>query len=314
MEVPITFLDKISQKTSLLLVKELSIGKVAVYKVFCFARRSNFTLKVFPKHPLGIFLYEKEKLLTRLSHPNIVQHIPMIFHKKDCNAILTEFFKNGDFFDMVTSGILTNSILVRTYFHKLINALEYMHSQGIAHLDLKLENLMLDSNFDLKIIDFDHAQFLQDKYVTSGGTSGYRAPEIKNNKCVNLAAADVFSAGVLLFTFRAKEFPFIEAEDPEGNNFNYYSTYTKNIKGFWEAKSKMKGCQYFSEDFIELVNGMVAKDPLKRLTIKQIKETKWYKGPVLDDGFLRIEMKARKERMEKERVANEKKHIGEESN
>jgi len=295
MEVPVTFLDKSSKKTSLILLKELAIGKIAVYKVCCLSRRAVYILKVFPKHSLGNFLYEKEKLLSRLSHPNIVHYIPMIMHKRDCNAILTEYLKNGDFFDLITAGALSNVILVRTYFHKLIKAIEYMHSQGIAHLDLKLENFMLDSDFNLKIIDFDHAQLIKDECVTSGGTINYRAPEVKNYECVDLAAADVFSAGVILYIFRAKEFPFMEEDDPEGKDLNRYSTYLKNRKDFWEMKIKKKGYQYFSEDFIELVDGMVTKDQLKRLTIKEIKETKWYKGPVFNDERLKTEMKLRKE-------------------
>lgn len=45
--------------------------------------------------------------------------------------------------------------IVRTYFHQLVDALEYLHKSGIAHLDLKPENIALGDKFMLKIMDFE---------------------------------------------------------------------------------------------------------------------------------------------------------------
>jgi serine/threonine protein kinase len=67
------------------------------------------------------------------------------------------------------------------YFKQLISALKYLHSEKqIAHRDLKLENIVLDSNFDLKICDFG----LASKYVSGQkldelvGTDTYMSPQI----------------------------------------------------------------------------------------------------------------------------------------
>jgi len=67
--------------------------------------------------------------------------------------------------------------LAKTLFLQLINGLEYLHGQGIAHLDLKLENLLLDSNFNLLIADFDGAYMRGDLEVRSKGARNYRDPE-----------------------------------------------------------------------------------------------------------------------------------------
>lgn len=67
-----------------------------------------------------------------------------------------EYAPNKDFFDaLMEIKVKFDDTLVRTYFHQLVSGVEYLHSHGIAHLDLKLENLMLGENFELKIIDFD---------------------------------------------------------------------------------------------------------------------------------------------------------------
>jgi len=72
--------------------------------------------------------------------------------------------------------------LCRTFFHQLIDGIEYLHSQNLAHMDLKLENLVLGDDFKLKIIDFDLAISLTDEkndQYGGAGTKNYRAPEVR---------------------------------------------------------------------------------------------------------------------------------------
>ena len=298
MEICVTFPELPSLKNSLIVDKKVGSGKFSVYKVHSPTHRENYALKVFPKNQTGITQYKKEKLMFGLNHPNIIQRIPMICHRNDFYALLTEFAKYGDFFELVTSGVLNNEVLVRTYFHQLIEGLEYIHSQGVTHLDLKLENLMLGSDFQLKIIDFDQAQLITDNIITSGGSQGYRAPEVRNGTCSDLAAADVFSAGVILYAFRAIEFPFIEMKNHDSGDYRCYSYFLKNNKGFWQKRAELKKSNtFFSPEFIQLVNSMLHPKPHRRATIQEIKGCKWYQGPILDAGALKAEMKANIEAM-----------------
>jgi len=59
-----------------------------------------------------------------------------------------------------------------------MSGLDYIHSKGIAHLDLKLDNLLIGSNYQLKIADFDLSYKVGDKRIVSDGSKHYRAPEI----------------------------------------------------------------------------------------------------------------------------------------
>jgi serine/threonine protein kinase len=69
--------------------------------------------------------------------------------------LVLELANGGDFFDLViTSGDCLTEKTARYYFKELIAAIEFLHKNGVIHRDLKLENLLLDKNYRLKIADF----------------------------------------------------------------------------------------------------------------------------------------------------------------
>ena len=128
-----------------------------------------------------------------------------------------EYFKHQTFFEAFNDyQVKFSEKMVRTYFRQLISGLEYLHNQHIAHLDLKLENIMLNDNFELKIIDFDLACHCKDKgqKIISQGTQNYRAPELRDKRVENYQVCDIYSAGILLFVFACDGIlPFIESDD-----------------------------------------------------------------------------------------------------
>lgn len=288
----ITYTDSSRKTEGLTILSQFKDCKLFVYEAYSSSRKTKCVLKLFPKTKFGVTQYAKEKLMFNLSHKNLIKRIPMICHDDRFYPLLTEHAQYGDFFNLVTKGYLVNEVIVRTYFHQLIAGLEYIHSQGVAHLDLKLDNILLGNDMQLKIIDFDQAQSTKDDVITSGGTVCYRAPEVIDGSCSEMTAADIFSAGVMLFAFLARQFPFTEKEDPTATNVNCYSTFVNNNEHFWTGKIKQRGKNIFSEDFMDLVNGMCNDDALERYTISQIKCSKWYRGPVLDDATLQTQMRA----------------------
>ena len=94
----------------------------------------------------------------------------------------------------------------------------YIHGNGVAHRDLKLENVLLDANFDLKIADFGFSGLLSGanstgKMKTICGTPGYYAPEIMKKEAYSGASVDFFNCGILLFQFVHRYTPFNQATD-----------------------------------------------------------------------------------------------------
>ena len=86
----------------------------------------------------------------------------------------------------------------------------------MVHRDLKLENILVDENLNLKVADFGFATYKKiGKLQSYRGTKTYMAPEIKEGKVYDGRKADMFSAGVILFIMVQGIFPFSEAKKSE---------------------------------------------------------------------------------------------------
>ena len=97
-------------------------------------------------------------------------------------------------------------------------ALSYLHGKGFTHRDLKLENILLEENFDVKIIDFGFSKEMDGVLTSKMGTAAYMAPEmLKKNPEYIGTDIDLFAAVVILFMLISKCPPFTDeasAKDP----------------------------------------------------------------------------------------------------
>ncbi|XP_066311026.1 CBL-interacting protein kinase 3-like [Miscanthus floridulus] len=121
-----------------------------------------------------------------VQHPNVVRLYEVMGSKTRIYVVL-EFVMGGELHDIIaTSGRLKEEE-ARRYFQQLINAVDYCHSRGVYHRDLKLENLLLDVAGNLKISDFGLSA-LSDQVKNDGllhttcGTPNYVAPEVIDDK------------------------------------------------------------------------------------------------------------------------------------
>lgn len=85
----------------------------------------------------------------------------------------------------------------------------YIHSKNVAHRDIKLENILIESKTGkLKIIDFGFCCYAQEKLKVFCGTPSYMSPEIVSKREYFGAPSDIWGCGVLLFTLLCGTFPF----------------------------------------------------------------------------------------------------------
>jgi len=292
MQVAVVFPSEPTTRHPMLFDKQIGQGKFKVYLVKNSALNAQYALKIFSRdYNLRHHYGQEKEAISRLDHPNVIKYVPILSHNFRMDIMLTEYTPNGDLFDFVTKGCLENEKLMRSYFCQLIEGLSYLHSQGIAHLDMKLENILLDVNFVLKIIDFDQAQSIANKKRHPSGTPNYRPPEVRNCTCEDFVAVDIYAAGVILFAFKASEYPFTESDDPNVDELADYDTFVDKNNQFWKEKAEKKGdSQFFSQDFIELVNGMLESDPKKRFSLEDVKNSKWFNGPTYTTEELKPEI------------------------
>jgi serine/threonine protein kinase len=148
---------------------------------------------------------------------------------KESAFIVYEYCSRLDLFEYVRARFTVgNERLCHALFYQLINSLNFMHQACcLAHLDIKLENVVIDSKYCLKLIDFAYCAPRDAKMLLSKGTERYMAPEVasifynkdqwypetlakKEPKTYNPEKADIFSLGILLFTMYFGQPPFLQ--------------------------------------------------------------------------------------------------------
>jgi len=95
-------------------------------------------------------------------------------------------------------------------YAQLYSALTYLHQKCVAHRDIKLENVMLDTSGNVKLIDFGFSTQIPNtqKVKLFCGTPSYMAPEIVQKIEFCGPNTDIYASGVLLFAFFCGCFPF----------------------------------------------------------------------------------------------------------
>lgn len=112
-----------------------------------------------------------------------------------------------------TEGPLGEDIS-RFYFQQILSAVDYLHiDQKIVHRDFKLENILVDGGFNLKICDFTLAKTIAEGsmvgvFYSHVGTERYMAPEINEGKPYKGNTTDIFALGIILFVMVTGVMPF----------------------------------------------------------------------------------------------------------
>ena len=133
-----------------------------VYKAVHKVQNISYALKItdldIHKNPKIQEHAEREfKILSEVSHPGVVR----VFHRflmevneKPHFCIVEEFIDGSNFFDFVTSQRGLSEVKARQIIKQIIEALVYLHSEGIIYRDLKLDNVLINSDGVVKLVDF----------------------------------------------------------------------------------------------------------------------------------------------------------------
>jgi len=172
-----------------------------------------------------------------------------------------------------------------------MKAIQYMHDLGYSHRDIKLENLLFDDHFNLKLADYG---FSSNETISHHkvGTYSYMAPEILNNLDYDGKKSDIFSIGVVLFILVVGHGPF-QIASPKDKM--YQLIISRKFDKFWKIHNKKykslskHNSKYFKDLFIRMVD----PDPETRITLKEANDHEWFTQPSIDEKNLLIAMRLR---------------------
>ena len=242
-------------------------------------------------------------LTSNLNHPNIIKwHDYSVKQKYTSSSgkqsevwfMALELAKGGELFDYIFQTGRFSEKIARFYFLQLLDSLEYIHSKGVSHWDIKLQNILLDEKYNLKLADFGFSS----KTATNStfkGSGEYMAPEIHLEQGYHGPAVDLFAAGVLLFIMVTENWPFIKATSSD----DYYKAIIANrVDLFWKVhlkKLKSKNIE-LSKELIILLTYMLSYDPIERASLAEIRQQEWCQEPaatneeVIDEFTRRFEI------------------------
>jgi len=142
------------------------------------------------------------KALSQLDHPNIIRLYDH-FHNGNRFYLILEYCVNGCLHDQaeIKNGLSMQKFV--EYGSQIVSALNYCHSKGISHHDIKPGNILIDGYGKIKVADFGLSlESNGSKQKSFGGSYQYTAPEIFMKKAHDPKKADVWALGVM-FVFMA---------------------------------------------------------------------------------------------------------------
>lgn len=144
-------------------------------------------------------LYREVRIMKLLHHPHIVKLYEVI-ETKNTLFLVMEYSSGGELYDYLVVHGKMKEKEARSKFRQILSAVSYCHKKRVIHRDLKAENLLLDSNLDIKIADFGFSNHFDpdQKLDTFCGSPPYAAPELFQGRKYTGPEVDIWSLGVIL--------------------------------------------------------------------------------------------------------------------
>ncbi|XP_031220221.1 hormonally up-regulated neu tumor-associated kinase isoform X2 [Mastomys coucha] len=212
-------------------------------------------------------LRREGQIQQMIRHPNITQLLD-ILETENSYYLVMELCPGGNLMHKIYEKKRLDEAEARRYIRQLISAVEHLHRAGVVHRDLKIENLLLDEDNNIKLIDFGLSNCAgilgySDPFSTQCGSPAYAAPELLARKKYG-PKIDVWSIGVNMYAMLTGTLPF--TVEP----FSLRALYQKMVD-----KEMNPLPTQLSTGAINFLRSLLEPDPVKRPNIQQALANRW---------------------------------------
>jgi serine/threonine protein kinase len=211
------------------------------------------------------------EIMKFCNHDGIIKYID---HFEDLNNIyiVEEYLKGGDLYNYYTTNmkVRTCELKLKRLIQQIGLGLKYLHSYGIIHRDIKLQNILLTDTDDdpiVKIADFGLSKIMGATEKTSDclGTLNFSAPEVVLRQGYN-NKVDIWSLGVLIYFMIFNQLPFNDRERKKQNI----------VDNICKRELRIDQRSQISQDLYDLLTKCLEKDDEKRIDIEAFLLHKWF--------------------------------------
>ncbi|XP_043075192.1 PAS domain-containing serine/threonine-protein kinase isoform X2 [Puntigrus tetrazona] len=201
-------------------------------------------------------------ILVRLQHSNIVKVLEVFENERFFQMVMEKHGDGLDLFEFIDMQPRLDEPLASYIFRQLVAAVSYLRDKRVLHRDIKDENIIINSKFHIRLIDFGSAALLEPGklFYTFCGTLEYCSPEVLQGNPYEGPELEMWSLGVLLYTLLFSENPFCSVEETLQARLN-------------------PPCQ-ISTELYALLSGLLHPVVDQRMTLEELLESQWTQQPI----------------------------------
>ncbi|XP_058607475.1 PAS domain-containing serine/threonine-protein kinase isoform X2 [Onychostoma macrolepis] len=201
-------------------------------------------------------------ILVRLQHPNIVKVLEVFENERFFQMVMEKHGDGLDLFEFIDMQPRLDEPLASYIFRQLVAAVSYLRGKRVLHRDIKDENIIINSKFHVRLIDFGSAALLEPGklFYTFCGTLEYCSPEVLQGNPYEGPELELWSLGVLLYTLLFSENPFCSVEET--------------------LKARINPPCQISTELYALLAGLLHPVVDQRMTLEELLESQWIQQPI----------------------------------
>ncbi|KAL1280855.1 hypothetical protein QQF64_015455, partial [Cirrhinus molitorella] len=201
-------------------------------------------------------------ILARLQHPNIVKVLEVFENERFFQMVMEKHGDGLDLFEFIDMQPRLDEPLASYIFRQLVAAVSYLRGKRLLHRDIKDENIIINSKFHIRLIDFGSAALLEPGklFYTFCGTLEYCSPEVLQGNPYEGPELEMWSLGVLLYTLLFSENPFCSVEET--------------------LQARLNPPCHISTELYALLAGLLHPVVNERMTLEELLELHWIQQPI----------------------------------